>query len=339
MKPRLQRKQRGVALLVVLILLVMMSVLAARISQQFCRSIQKTRYQASQQQLYWAMQAQGEAIANVLKDAVSGEDKPLDPKGSWVEPVETRGENYSVESTLHDAQDCFNVNNLQAAEIPAEGTADAPSEKVKAPQQQIVEALLVKAGLSTLNAEEVYGQLVDYVDADDMTASGSQEADAWTGMHPARLPANQMMRSISEIKLLPAFPENAYASVSTMFCALPDAAALVDVNTLQPEKAALLSALFLGTLTEDDAIRLIDSRPEAGWESQKAFEEQLEKQFPATKDVLEQSRAFYTVNSHYFSVSSVGTTDDLTLRVISQIHVDNGSGEVKTWQRRYKIIE
>lgn len=35
------RKQKGVALLVVLILLVMMSALAAKISQQFCRNLQK----------------------------------------------------------------------------------------------------------------------------------------------------------------------------------------------------------------------------------------------------------------------------------------------------------
>ncbi len=42
-------QQRGVALLVVLILLVMMSALAAKISQQFCRNLQKTHYQVSQQ--------------------------------------------------------------------------------------------------------------------------------------------------------------------------------------------------------------------------------------------------------------------------------------------------
>ncbi|CDL31702.1 General secretion pathway protein K [Enterobacter hormaechei] len=52
------RQQQGVALLVVLILLVMMSALAAKISQQFCRNLQKTHYQVSQQQLRWAMQAQ-----------------------------------------------------------------------------------------------------------------------------------------------------------------------------------------------------------------------------------------------------------------------------------------
>ena len=42
MSGKTARKERGVALLVVLILLVMMSALAAKISQQFCRHLQKT---------------------------------------------------------------------------------------------------------------------------------------------------------------------------------------------------------------------------------------------------------------------------------------------------------
>lgn len=53
-----------------------------------------------------------------------------------------------------------------------------------------------------------------------------------------------MMRSIAEIKLLPAFPVTAYPKVSKLLCALPDAASKVDVNTLQPEQAAVLAAMF-----------------------------------------------------------------------------------------------
>lgn len=66
------RKQKGVALLVVLILLVMMSALAARISQQFCRNLQKTHYQVSQQ-LRWAMQAQEKVVKDRLQSDASGE--------------------------------------------------------------------------------------------------------------------------------------------------------------------------------------------------------------------------------------------------------------------------
>lgn len=65
------RQQKGVALLVVLILLVMMSALAAKISQQFCRNLQKTHYQISQQQLRWAMQAQEKVVKDRLQTDAS----------------------------------------------------------------------------------------------------------------------------------------------------------------------------------------------------------------------------------------------------------------------------
>ena len=65
------RQQQGVALLVVLILLVMMSALAAKISQQFCRNLQKTHYQVSQQQLRWAMQAQEKVVKDRLQTDAS----------------------------------------------------------------------------------------------------------------------------------------------------------------------------------------------------------------------------------------------------------------------------
>jgi type II secretory pathway component PulK len=64
-----------VALLVVLILLVMMSALAAKISQQFCRNLQKTHYQVSQQQLRWAMQAQEKVVKDRLQSDASGETR------------------------------------------------------------------------------------------------------------------------------------------------------------------------------------------------------------------------------------------------------------------------
>lgn len=91
------RQQKGVALLVVLILLVMMSALAAKISQQFCRNLQKTHYQISQQ-LRWAMQAQEKVVKDRLQTDASGESKPLALDGDWHQPLETQGEDYTVVS-------------------------------------------------------------------------------------------------------------------------------------------------------------------------------------------------------------------------------------------------
>ncbi|MBX8460523.1 type II secretion system minor pseudopilin GspK [Enterobacter sp. RIT637] len=332
------RKQKGVALLVVLILLVIMSALAAKISQQFCRNLQKTHYQVSQQQLRWAMQAQEKVVKDRLQADASGESKALTLDGDWHQPLETRGEDYTVVSQVEDAQDCFNVNNLLAVEKIAQGQ-NAPAVPEKPRREQIVEQLLTQSGLSQTNAEEVYQQLVDYLDGDTTTAKEGAETDAWAGVVPARQPANQMMRTIAEIKLLPAFPAAAYPKVSKLLCALPDSASKVDVNTLKPEQAALLAALFPGKLNEDDAVRLIESRPETGWENMETFSKALEQTFPQLKDDLPQVADYLSINSRYFRVNYTGNTDELTLRVVSQLQVNNEAGEIVTWQRRYRMIE
>ncbi|KAE8276180.1 type II secretion system minor pseudopilin GspK [Enterobacter sp. C6] len=332
------RKQKGVALLVVLILLVMMSALAAKISQQFCRNLQKTHYQVSQQQLRWAMQAQEKVAKDRLQADASGESKALSPDGDWHQPLETRGEDYTVVGQVEDAQDCFNVNNLLAVEKVAQGQ-NPPAVPEKPRREQIVEQLLTQSGLSQTNAEEVYLQLVDYLDGDTTTAKEGAKTDAWAGVVPARQPANQMMRTIAEITLLPAFPAAAYPKVSKLLCALPDAASKVDVNTLKPEQAALLAALFPGKLNEDDAVRLIESRPETGWESMETFSKALEQAFPQLKDDLPQVADYLSINSRYFRVNYTGNTDELTLRVVSQLQVNNEAGDIVTWQRRYRMIE
>lgn len=332
------RKQKGVALLVVLILLVMMSALAAKISQQFCRNLQKTHYQVSQQQLRWAMLAQEKRVKERLQTDASGENKALNPEGDWHQPLETRGEDYTVVGQVEDAQDCFNVNNLLAAEKVTQGQ-NAPAVPEKPRNEQIVEQILTESGLSQTTAEEVYQQLVDSLDGDTTTAKEGAESDAWAGVVPARQPANQMMRTIAEIKLLPAFPAAAYPKVSTLLCALPDTASKVDINTLKPEQASLLAALFPGKLTEDDAVRLIDSRPETGWENMETFSKALEQTFPQLKDDLPQVAELLSTGSRYFRVNYTGNTDELTLRVVSQLQVNNEAGEIVTWQRRYRMIE
>lgn len=336
------QKQRGVALLVVLILLVMMSALAAKISQQFCRNLQKTRYQVSQQQLRWAMQSQEMAIKTRLQEATVGEKNVLTLEGEWHTPLETQGENYTVVSQVEDAQDCFNVNNLLATAAEAEpkaGQAAATPVPEKPYPQQVIEQIFTDSGISATTAETLYRQLMDDLDEDSTTEKGGQEKDSWAGVQPARQPANQMMITLSELKQLPAFPPSAWPKLSVLLCALPTTHSQLNVNTLTSQKAALLAALFPGKLTAEEAGRIIDARPEGGWESVEAFSEMLERSAPQLKDDLKQVTEQLAVTSRYFQVNYTGNTDELTLRVTSQMRATSEAGEVQTWQRRYRLIE
>jgi general secretion pathway protein K len=226
---------------------------------------------------------------------------------------------------------------LTEEKVAQNQTAPALPEKNR--NEQSVEQLLTESGIGQSQAEEIYAQLMDYLDGDSTTAKEGAENDAWAGLQPARQPANQMMTTLAEIKLLPAFPAAAYAKVSKLLCALPDAASKVDVNTLPPDRAAVLAALFPGKLTDDDAARVINARPEAGWESMDEFSKVLEQNFPQLKDDLPQATGQIAINSRYFRVNYTGNTDALTLRAVSQLQVNTDAGEIVTWQRRYRMIE
>lgn len=274
----------------------------------------------------------------MLQKAASSEGAGLSPQGDWAQPLKTLGENYTVLSQVEDARTCFNVNSLLAGDEAPAAPADPTALPEKPVKEQIIEQLLAESGVGTLAAEEIYQQLVDYLDADDVTAKQG-EADARASVTPARGPANQMMRTINEIRLLPAFPQAAWPKAGKLLCALPDTDGTINVNTLTREQAPLLAAVFTGVLNTDDAARLIDSRPEEGWASLEAFSKVLESNYPQTKDILAQIQDRVAVNSRYFRVETTGNTDDLTLRVVSQLHVDSEAGKVVTWQRRYRMVE
>lgn len=70
-----------------------------------------------------------------------------------------------------------------------------------------------------------------------------------------------------------------------------------------------------------------------------AFSKALEQAFPQLKDDLQQVVDQFSINSRYFRVNYTGNTDELTLRVVSQLQVNNEAGEIVTWQRRYRMIE
>lgn len=74
-------------------------------------------------------------------------------------------------SQVEDAQDCFNVNNLLTVEQAAKDQATSAIPE-KSRKQQTVEQLLADAGLDQITAEQVYQQLVDYLDGDSTTAKG-----------------------------------------------------------------------------------------------------------------------------------------------------------------------
>lgn len=86
-----------------------------------------------------------------------------------------------------------------------------------------------------------------------------------------------------------------YQRLLPYVCAPPDDALQVNVNTLQPAQAALLSALFPAELTLAEARQLLQARAATGWSSVAAFLSQ-----PILKTDTAAARPWLTVRSERF---------------------------------------
>lgn len=345
-----EHRQRGVALLVVLILLVLMSVMAARISQQFTGNLQRIQYQLSQQKLRWAMLSADRQIRSALEKDMADPQKASAFRRIWDQPLETDIDGAVVKSDVVDGQNCFNVNSLlpspEAAPTAAVTTTPSDSSdpnaglSEEAQRKKMVEFLLNSAGINPMTAETLYKQLTDYlgIENSDPNTPAPDFTQAYASQKPPRVPARQMMVSISEMKLLPDFPVGYYPRVAKLFCALPSTKTAVNVNTLERDQAALLSAMFFGSLTPEDVMRLIDQRPETGWETVDSFKEQLEKQFPVKSQSVDLG-AYITTTSHFFTVYHSGKTDALTLRSADSLYINADAGSQLLWSRRYRLVD
>lgn len=88
---------------------------------------------------------------------------------------------------------------------------------------------------------------------------------------PGYLTANQKIQDVSELRLIAGMDAALYLRLLPFVCALPDDALQLNVNTLRPDQAPLLMALFPAGVNLQQARQLLQDRPRSGWNSVAAF--------------------------------------------------------------------
>ncbi|EBV3871439.1 type II secretion system protein K, partial [Salmonella enterica subsp. enterica serovar Virchow] len=156
----MNNEQRGVALLIVLMLLALMAALAADMTISFHGQLHRTRQVNHHLQRQYDIElAEKLALASLTQD-VKDNDRQTTLQQYWAQPQQLQLENgNTVKWQLRDAQHCFNLNAL--AKI-----SDAPLASPDFPAQ-VFSALLINAGIDRGNTDEIVQSIADYIDADD----------------------------------------------------------------------------------------------------------------------------------------------------------------------------
>ena len=310
------KPQRGVALIVVLLLLAVMVSLAASMADRLFGQFKRASNQLNYQQAYW-YSIGVEALAKVAIEQSYEDSDTINLSQPWALEEQTYPLDYgTLKGQIRDKQACFNLNAL-VAETPSAGSDRLPF------LVETLQNLMEELEIDNHQAEEASQSLWEYVDINNSVDSVSGVEDSYyESMSPAYLAANTLLADSSELRAVNQVSGEVMTKIAPYVCALPTTEFRVNVNTLQPEQAELLSALLQPHLSAQQAKDILQNRPYDGWGNVDNFlrEGALANLEP---DVLQPIKSYLAVDSLYFELDAEILVDQSRVRIRSLIFSNN----------------
>jgi general secretion pathway protein K len=252
----MRRRQRGVALIIALVLVALAAILATKLTfDGFLERRRTMGVMAAEQALHFGMGAEALAADALAADLqTSGAQTTL--AAPWAQPTlplpitpedDPEGEPIgTMQGALEDMQGRFNLNNLAhiipgAAPQGGATKGNAPQSTVQDPQPlEQFQRLLVAVGL-----EPKWAAIArDWIDADDIPGyPDGAEDSVYTSQTPPYRTGNWPMMSPSELMNLPGFGADRYRKIAPYVTALPTATATINICTA--------SSVVLESLADD----------------------------------------------------------------------------------------
>lgn len=259
---RVKPSERGAALLTVLLLVAVISVLAASALEKLRLSTRLAANGAAIEQAR-AFAYAAETVATIRVNSILAQDAARTTlAGGWAgRPYALPVPGGIATLTVTDGGNCFNLNGLVSESEP--GLYLARPDQVA----QFVR-LMKLLGIPGQSAEGIAASAADWIDTDANPLPFGAEDSAYRGKDVSYRTPNTLMTDVSELRAVAGVTPELFDKISPYVCALPIAKpSQINVNTLQPEQAALFAMLFPDTMDLGKARALLLQRPAAGYDS------------------------------------------------------------------------
>lgn len=262
---RAPKKERGAALLTVLLLVAVLAVLAAHSIDRLAGAtkLATNSRELSQAKSYLiAAESIGMQSAEQIVAASPGRTTNL---GDW----NGREQSFAVpggliRATLRDGGNCFNINSL------VQQTQD-----VFSPRPEGIEQFVRLMGLLDVpggSAFDIAAATTDWLDSDMIPSPGGAEDDYYFQLEEPYRTANALMVDVSEIRAVKGVTTDIYRQLAPWLCALPTSdLSPININTLRPEQAILMAMWSTGNIDIVRARQFLAQRPELGYASLNDF--------------------------------------------------------------------
>ncbi len=255
-------RERGAALLTVLLIVAVISVIAATALERLRLATRlATNSIAIDQARGYALAAEAVTLGRI--DQLLGRDAArVTLAGGWSgQPFAIVVPGGSVTATIVDGGNCFNLNGLVVSLGP--GRLVARPEGIN----QFVR-LMRLIGVPEQQAIPIAAAAADWIDTDNDPQPDGAEDSSYTDQTPRYRTAGTLMADPSELRAVKGVTPEIYARLQPWICALPrPLPARININTLLPEQAPLIAMLLPDTLDVEHAHALLLERPPQGFTS------------------------------------------------------------------------
>lgn len=255
-------RERGAALLSVLLLVAVMAVIAALMLDRLNLATRlAANGQAMTQARLYATSAETLAMARIKSSVETSQDRTVDRSGLLGRDFPLPLPRGTVMARVDDAGNCFNLNSL--VEADAQGAL-----RLRLVGLNQMRSLMKGLAIPEAEAAIISDSIADWIDTDNAPAPNGAEDDSYQGQAVPYRTAGRLISDVSEIRAVRGMTPQFYERLRPWLCALPGAdLSPINVNTLRPDQALLLTMIAPQAIPAQRARALLASRPALGWAS------------------------------------------------------------------------
>jgi general secretion pathway protein K len=302
-------KQQGVALIIVMLIVAIVSVLATEMGSRLQLQVKRASNIKENNQAYWYAMGAEQYVRKSIKQLMDENGQVIHLQQPWnqefIYPIDGGG----IQAQLIDMQSCFNLNALRESD-----TSKLTERK------DAFERLLqhVDADIPTYNMEILSDSLVDWLDENNSTFGLGAEDSEYESRQFPYIAANNYMVHKSELRLINGVEAPWLRELLKLVCVLPNHNLFkINVNTVSEENAAVISAAT--GLNLSDAKYLLSNRGSEGFKTTDQFLNQPSiKALPLSAE----QKDWFDVTTTHFILHTKSKYNDATFAMQTLFKVD-----------------
>lgn len=321
-------RQRGVALILVLMIVALVSIIATDMGARLQYQVKRVGNIKDNNQAYWYAMGAEQYATRALSELKRLDGEVIHLNQPWAAadirfPLEGGG----LEAKLTDMQSCFNLNALRA------GDDNNQSRQAEA---DAFKRLLHSSSLSipSFDADVFADAVLDWLDSDSNIRDYGAEDSDYEALLPPYLPANASFAVSSELRMIKGADPKWLNTLLSLVCVLPNNELKININTLDESKGPLLQAL-LGNIGEQEAKGLITSRKPDGYRQIDDFLNQPDVQ---ALNLSAEQKAWFDVTTSYFRLQTRTRYNNASFAMSSLLQIQDNM-QVKVLRREFGGFE